>query len=158
MSRRLGLIRWVAAVVYATAIVGALVIPHGHGWFGDDCCSSGTCHADAVTPSRSPVQPRSCSSHNHVAKGCSHLQASTCSSEKSPTCCGEKSQTPASTPVEPKHEDCPYCRFLAQAVQLATSPIVLTVGEFVTTAPTPPAAIGAPLASSAPLARGPPAC
>jgi hypothetical protein len=143
MRRTAGWLRWAATVVYATAVLGALIVPHGHGLLDDGCCCRSTCRADAHSHSAGECTAEH--SHHHAAHGCDHTHEGTCESSREPA-----------TPERHSHEDCPYCQFLAQRVQLAATPVVSTLSVAVTATPIEDAVAGEPLSLSTPPARGPP--
>ena len=162
MTLPTGLFRWTLTVVYATAMLGALIVPHGHGFLGGCGCSedAGTCTASA--------EGECCHSHGshdqahdghehhgHSHKGHTHHGHSTC----------HHTHNEAGAPVSqedserlPTHDDCPYCRFLAQPVQLAAAPILISTGELLSKLPDSAVVLGVPTALATPPARGPPAC
>lgn len=145
--------RWIAAVVYATAILGALVVPHGHGWFGEDCCCS---HERCVAGSQTAAAPPSSCSQGHrhePGTTCCHATAAASYAHDHASPQGDGSSGPAS----PAHEDCPYCRFLAQPLQVAAAPVVLDTPALLGEAAPPALAPGFPAELTAPPARGPPA-
>lgn len=100
--------RWLAASLYITAILGALVAPHSHHHHaGGSCCST----TDAATS----CPAKSEHTHSHA---CGHSHSH---SHETPANDSGDSQEPTS----PTDHNCPVCRFLAQSVDLADPPRII---------------------------------
>lgn len=155
MSRCSKLLRCLAVAVYTAALLGALIVPHAHHADGDACCghdAAGVCPTGESRPS-----PHAGCRHAHPAA----------STAKSKPCChhhhhaaGEHESSPAddSEPAAPFDSNCPVCRFLAQAVQLATPPALLIGAAEVPRVADAVAVFVSATPADTPPARGPPAC
>ncbi|MCA9054585.1 MAG: hypothetical protein KDA75_12150 [Planctomycetaceae bacterium] len=145
-------LRWATTVLYATALLGALIVPHEHGFPGASCgcchstegCDSSTCHVGHDHEHGDHNH-----NHNHGGHGHKHVCSHDHHSDPAPQ---SSDELPASD------HDCPYCRFLAQPVQLTAPPAVLATAETLAAAPMPAAIIVERTLPTIPPVRGPPAC
>lgn len=144
-------LRWLSVVVYAAALLGALIVPHAHH-AGGSCCSHGVCHSEPAAPKREMAS--TCRGHHH-ATATGHTCRHHHHAPPAPKPTGS-TPSPSAPPAAPFDADCLLCRFLAQPVQLASPPVVLT-GEALTPAVPDALVVRAePAPLTTPPVRGPP--
>lgn len=142
--RRAGIyLRWAAIAVYSAAVLGALIVPHGHGLIPGGCCDSDACHDCQA------LLAKSTSSCQHAHGSCSHGHSHASHAALPPA----SEEFPAD---QHDSSDCAYCRFLAQPAQTAAAPILATLHVALAAALTPSQPLGCRLVLSTPPVRGPP--
>ena len=142
----LSYLRWATTALYASALLGALIVPHEHSFLGGSC---GCCHSAAGCESD---ESSTCHAGHHHG-GHSHDHKHDCAHDHhSDAAPNPSEEAPDSS------QDCPYCRFLAQPVQLAAPPAVLCAVAAVEEAPAVTAVVVERPLPATPPVRGPPAC
>lgn len=145
MKRAKTILRSLAVAVYATAMLGALIVPHAHHLSCQSGCCGSHCSLDEHAASESAAPPH----HHHHGCGHSHSHPGGAADHQH---AGEHPDSPTS----PFDEDCPLCQFLAQAVQLTSPPQIVAVDALVLPVSRPrPNGVTATTLETPPV-RGPP--
>lgn len=148
MNEARNILRWLAVVVYSTAMLGALIVPHAHHL----TCQSGCCGSHCSLEEHGADEPVAHSHSNHQGCGHSHSHRGGAVAHHH---AGDVPEAPPA-PTSPVDDDCPLCQFLAQAVQLTSPPQIVTVDALVLPVSRPQLTWVCATALETPPVRGPP--